>query len=108
MLFSDSTKNIIITKGVLAAQCKKADLKTFVQSSISLNKYIGNVDGKLTWGGQGFSNTAETVHVVKGVLTARLKNQAGKLVVSKLDLNQHIQNVDGVLRVILQLNAADT
>lgn len=100
MLFSDSTEKITITKGVLSAQCKKADNKTSVQSSIPLNDYIGNVDGKLTWGGRGFSHTAEDIHVTNGVLTAKLKNQAGKAAESKLDLNQHIQNTDGVLEVI--------
>ncbi|KAF8905124.1 Cyanovirin-N [Gymnopilus junonius] len=100
MRFSESTEKITITKGVLSALCKKADNKTSVQSSISLNDYIGNVDGELTWGGRGFSHVAENVHITNGLLVAKLKNQAGKLVESTLDLNQHIQNTDGVLEVI--------
>ncbi|KDR76230.1 hypothetical protein GALMADRAFT_210877 [Galerina marginata CBS 339.88] len=100
MVFSESTDKITITKGVLSGQCKKADNKTSVHSSISLNDYIGNVDGKLTWGGRGFSHTAEDISVAHGILTAKLKNQAGKVVESKLDLNKHIQNTDGVLGVI--------
>ncbi|KDR65854.1 hypothetical protein GALMADRAFT_1217027 [Galerina marginata CBS 339.88] len=100
MLFSESTDKITITKGVLSGQCKKADNKTFVHSSISLNDYIGNADGKFTWGGRGFSHTAEDISVAQGILTAKLKNKAGKVVESKLDLNQHIWNTDGVLGVI--------
>ena len=108
MPFSDSTENVTITKGVLAAQCKKADNKSSIQSSISLNDYIGNVDGKLTWGGRGFSNDAEAVQVVKGVLSAKLKSKDGKSSVeSKLDLNQYIRNVDGVLGVIPQVPAVE-
>ena len=108
MLFSDTVEHVIIHKGVLAGECKKSDNKTTIQSSISLNDYIGNVDGVLTWGGRGFSHSVETAQIVKGVLSAKLKNNAGKVVESKLDLNEHIQNVDGILGVIpITVKAAD-
>lgn len=100
MSFSDSIDKVTINKGVLSAQCKKADNKTYLQSSIPLNDYIGSDDGKIYWGGRGFSHTAEDVQYVKGVLTAKIKNQAGKVIESKLDLNQYIRNVDGVLGLI--------
>jgi len=107
MPFSDSIDKVTITKGVLTAQCKKADNKTYVQSSIPLNDYIGNDDGKLSWGGRGFSHTAEAVQYLKGVLTAKIKNSAGKVIESKLDLNPYIQNVDGVLGLIPQPTVVD-
>jgi hypothetical protein len=100
MLFSETVEHVTIHKGVLAGECKKADHKSSIQSSISLNDFIGNVDGLLTWGGRGFSHSAESVQIVKGVLSAKLKNNAGKVIESKLDLNQHIQNVDGILGII--------
>ncbi|PPQ69316.1 hypothetical protein CVT25_005917, partial [Psilocybe cyanescens] len=106
MLFSDTCDKITITKGVLSADCKKADKKTTVHSSLSLNDYIGNVDGKLTWGGRGFSHTSEDIHITNGVLSAKLKS-GGKLVESKLDLNIYIQNQDGILAVIPNSHPVD-
>uniref|UniRef100_A0A8H7XS83 Cyanovirin-N domain-containing protein n=1 Tax=Psilocybe cubensis TaxID=181762 RepID=A0A8H7XS83_PSICU len=106
MIFSETCEKITITKGVLSADCKKADKKTTIHSSISLNDYIGNTEGKLTWGGRGFSHHAEDVHIDNGVLSAKLKF-GGKMVESKLDLNLYIQNQDGILAVIPKSHALD-
>jgi len=105
--FSETCEKITIAKGVLSAQCKKADGKHFVHSSISLNDYIGNKDGHLTWGAKGFSHHAADVHVnAQGILSAKLKGPGEKLVESKLDLNAHIRNNDGVLEPVLVAAAA--
>ncbi|KAH9481367.1 hypothetical protein JR316_0005892 [Psilocybe cubensis] len=99
MIFSETCDKVTITKGVLSADCKKADKKSTIHSSISLNDYIGVTDGKLVWGGRGFSHHAEDVHVHNGVLSAKFKVN-GKTVESKLDLNIYLQNHDGLLAVI--------
>ncbi|KAF9560338.1 Cyanovirin-N [Agrocybe pediades] len=101
MPFSDTCEKITIAKGVLSAQCQKADGKHSVHSSISLNDYIGNKDGNLTWGGKGFSHNAVDAHVnAQGILSAKLKGPNDKLVESKLNLNAYIRNHDGVLEPI--------
>jgi len=101
MPFAQTCEKITISKGVLSAQCTKADGKHTVHSSIALNDYIGNKDGQLTWGGKGFSHHAVDVHVnALGVLSAKLKGPGDKLIESKLDLNTHIRNHDGVLEPI--------
>ncbi|KAF9565337.1 hypothetical protein CPC08DRAFT_704612 [Agrocybe pediades] len=101
MSFIDTCEKISIAKGVLSAQCKKADGKHSTHSSISLNDYIGNKGGQLTWGGRGFSHHAVDVHVnAEGILSAKLKGPDDKLIESKLDLKAHIRNHDGVLEPI--------
>ena len=99
MTISSTCRKVIINKGVLSAECLKADKKTYVSSSISLDAFIGNVDGKFVWGGKGYSNSAQDAGIIDGVLYAKLKNQAagGKYVDAKLDLNPLITNNDGVL-----------
>ncbi|KAF9554885.1 hypothetical protein CPC08DRAFT_712519 [Agrocybe pediades] len=101
MSLIDTCEKISIAKGVLSAQCKKADGKGSVHSSIALNDYIGNKGGHLTWGGKGFSHHAVDVNVnAEGILSAKLNGQDGKLIESTLDLKAHIQNHDGVLEPI--------
>ena len=97
MTISTTCRKVIISKGVLTAECHKADKKTYVSSSISLDAYVGNVDGKFIWGGKGFSHSAQDIGVIDGVLYAKLKGPGGKYVDAKLDLNPHIINNDGVL-----------
>lgn len=98
MTLSSSCKELSISKvGVLSAKCKIRDTSNFSNSSIKLEDHIGFVDGKLTWGSHGFSNAAESLSVnAEGILTAKSK----KSLESKLDLNRHIKNVDGVLEFI--------
>ncbi|KAF8896873.1 hypothetical protein CPB84DRAFT_1748162 [Gymnopilus junonius] len=79
----------------------KPDNETVVLSSFPLDNFIGNVDDQLKWGARGFSHAAEDVNVINGdLLVAKLKNQAGELVDSTLDLDQYIQNINGVLEAI--------
>lgn len=97
MSISTTCRKVIIDKGVLSAECLKADKKTYVSSSIPLDSYIGSVDGNFTWGGKNFSQYAQDVGVIDGVLYAKLKTPGGKYVDAKFDLNQYITNNDGVL-----------
>jgi len=96
MPFIDTSRKITLVKGVLSAECRKHDGK-HVNAAISLDDYLGNVDGKFTWGAKGFSITAHDAVLVDGVLTAKLKTSANKLVDSKIDLNHYINNNNGIL-----------
>lgn len=88
-------------KGVLSCNAKKSDNKTSVPATFNLDEHVGFVDGKLAWGGKGFSAAAasDSIHITGGHLTAKFK-VSGKLVESKLDLDQHIKNVNGVLEPV--------
>ena len=100
MTIATTCRKVIINKGVLSAECLKADKKTYVSSSISLDAFIGNVDGKFVWGSKGFTNSAQDIGIIDGVLYGKLKTlqtTGGKYVDAKLDLNPLIINNDGVL-----------
>ena len=100
MSIATTCRKAIIDKGVLSAECLKVDKKTYVSSSISLDAFIGNVDGKFVWGSKGFSNSAQDVTIIDGILHAKLKTlqtTGGKYVDAKFDLNPFITNNDGVL-----------
>jgi hypothetical protein len=97
MSISNTCRKVIIDKGVLSAECLKADKKTYISSSISLDAFIGNVDGNFSWGGQNFSQSAQDIGVIDGVLYAKLKAPGGKYVDTKFDLNSYLTNNDGVL-----------
>ncbi|KAF8968126.1 Cyanovirin-N [Flammula alnicola] len=94
---TESCRKYAISRGVLSAECKKADGKTYITSSIPLDPYLGNIDGKFTWGGKDFSHSADSVSVVDGFLIAKLKNAYGKYVDAKFNLNEHVHNNNGVL-----------
>ena len=98
MSFSATCRKVLITKGVLFAECQKADKKTYVASSISLDAFLGNIDGKFIWGAKAFSESAKDISIIDGVLIARLQLKDGdKYVDAKFDLKPYIINNDGVL-----------
>ncbi|KAF8965025.1 hypothetical protein BDZ97DRAFT_810070 [Flammula alnicola] len=97
MPFTDSFRKVTINKGVLSAECKKSDNKTWISSSINLDEFLGNVDGKFTLGGKGFSQSAQDITLADGVISAKLKNATGKYVDAKFDLSQHVHSNDGII-----------
>ena len=96
MTISTTCRKLVVTKGVLSAECQKADKKTYITSSISLDGFVGCSDGKFIWGGKNFSQYAQEVSVVDGVLIGKCKS-GDKYVDAKLDLKPYILNNDGVL-----------
>ena len=97
MSISTTCRKVIINKGILSAECIKADQKTWINSSISLDAFLGNVDGKFIVGGKNFSQSAQEVGIIDGVLYAKLKGAGDKYVDAKFDLHKLIINNDGVL-----------
>ncbi|TFK35023.1 Cyanovirin-N [Crucibulum laeve] len=108
MPFTDSCKSVTLTGTVLSAECKLADNKTYKPASISLDKLIGNVGGKLTWGHVNFSQTCKDIVLKGSVLTAVCKTSDNKWVASELDLNAHIQNNKGLLEGVNIHHHVDT
>jgi hypothetical protein len=95
----DGCREFAIDKNVLSAECKKADGQTWVDSTIDLDQYFGNIEGKFTWGEKGFSQSADSISVVDGLLIAQLKTSSGKYTDDQVDLDVFFQNNDGVLEV---------
>jgi hypothetical protein len=69
------------------------------RSELDLNKSVANIDGKLEWCKDGdFAYTAKDIKVGdNGVLTATCKRVDGSDVVSRLDLDERIANINGDL-----------
>lgn len=101
MAFSSTCDSIKYNgKGILSCSAKKSDNKTTVSAVFNLDEHVGFVDGKLVWGSKGFSAAAESATVTTGgTLIAKFK-VSGKLVESKLELDQHIKNVNGTLEAV--------
>ena len=97
MSISTTCRKVIINNGILSAECQKADKETYVTSSISLDAFLGNVDGKFVLGGKNFSQAAQDVGIIDGVLYAKLKGPGNKFVDAKFDLHKLIINNDGIL-----------
>ncbi|KIM39483.1 hypothetical protein M413DRAFT_446981 [Hebeloma cylindrosporum] len=97
MSISTTCRKVIINKGILSAECLKSDNKTYVSSSISLDNFLGNVDGKFVLGGKNFSQAAQDVGIIDGVLYAKLQAPGNKYVDAKFDLHKLIINNDGIL-----------
>jgi hypothetical protein len=68
-------------------------------STFDLDQYFGNIEGKFTWGEKGFSQSADSISVVDGLLIAQLKTSSGKYMDDQVDLDVFFQNNDGVLEV---------
>jgi hypothetical protein len=97
MPFADNFRKASINKGTLTAESKKSDGKTWISSSINLDEFIGNVDGKFVLGGKGFSGSAQDITLADGVIAAKLKNAAGKYVDAKFDLSTVVHSNDGII-----------
>ena len=96
-----SYRQVTYDGGILSAECLKSDGKTYVTSSISLDDYLGNVDGKFILGGKNFSQTAKNIGVYHGVLYANLKGPGNEFVDANIPLNDIITNNNGVLSAIV-------
>ncbi len=97
--FSQTCRNISVNGSRLTATCEKADGYTPSQTSIDLNKYIGNIDGTLEWGDHLFSQTCNEVGLAgKNRLRAECeKADQQSSLGSYINLDEHIANIDGTL-----------
>jgi hypothetical protein len=97
MSFSYSSRNHVISGSVLRADCID-DANVSQPSQIDLDSFIGVVDGKLTWGAQGWSHEARNVSISRGILSAEVKH-GDKWVASTINLDEHVRNNGGALEV---------
>lgn len=97
--------NIEINGSTLSTKCKKIN-GDFQETSIDLNRYIGNLDGILSWGDKDFSKTCKNIGVAQLlstrqlILVAECQPAVGGDVYSpsEIELDAHITNADGTLK----------
>ncbi|KAH9903564.1 Cyanovirin-N [Xylariomycetidae sp. FL2044] len=100
MSFSLSSKNIRLEGAVLKADCCKRD-GTWQASEIHLDGFLGNIDGVLTWGQADVSKSAIDIWLVGGTkLKALLAAISLDWKEGEVDLDELVENDDGVLRCI--------
>jgi len=95
--------NIELDGSTLSTKCQKMNGDS-QQTSIDLNQYIGNLDGKLSWGDENFSKTckntglAQLLNTKQLILVAECQSADRKSYYpSELELDAHITNYDGTL-----------
>ncbi|WP_414580984.1 CVNH domain-containing protein [Scytonema sp. PCC 10023] len=94
---------IEINGSILSTSCTKSNGDS-QQTSIDLDQYIGNLDGKLSWSDKNFSKSckniapAQLLSTRQLVLVAECKTASGDTYYpSEIELDSHIVNIDGTL-----------
>ncbi|KAK6526201.1 hypothetical protein TWF281_011236 [Arthrobotrys megalospora] len=85
---------------ILSGLCRKGDEGERVESSIDLDRVLGNHNGRFVWGFTDFSKTARNIrYAPTGDLTveAELQTTTGTSVPAQFRVEDKIQVVDGVL-----------
>jgi hypothetical protein len=96
---------IEINGSILSTSCTKSNGNS-QETSIDLDKYIGNLDGKLSWSDKNFSKTckniapAQLLNTRQLILVAECQPAVGgdTYYPSELELDAHIANIDGTLK----------
>ncbi|KAF2014478.1 CVNH domain-containing protein [Aaosphaeria arxii CBS 175.79] len=98
--FHASAQDIELDGSVLKAHLFDVDGESH-EVEIELNDILGNENGSFLWGGGGFNDTAEDVHLsFEGddnwpILRARLQNEDGDFVDADVNLAERIGNNNG-------------
>lgn len=95
--------NIQLDGSTLSTKCQKSNGDS-QQTSIDLNRYIGNQDGKLSWDDEDFSKTckniglAQLLNTRQLILVAECQSADRKSYYpSEIELDARINNDDGTL-----------
>ncbi|KAG5922925.1 hypothetical protein E4U42_005147 [Claviceps africana] len=98
MSFAASSQDIRLEgKHMLHALCRDTD-GNLQESSIDLNKFLGNQNGYFIWGGENFSETADQVELEGYILSAVMRAEDGQYAPRQIiDLNERITNDNGRL-----------
>ncbi|KAF1984229.1 CNVH-domain-containing protein [Aulographum hederae CBS 113979] len=97
MSFSKSSREIALgPKNALTAKCKKTD-GTEADSSISLDKFLGNDHGRFSPGRKSFSKSARQITLNGLFLSAQLATPNGEWKADTVNLDAFITNQNGHL-----------
>ncbi|MGB5634667.1 MAG: CVNH domain-containing protein [Waterburya sp.] len=96
--FSQTCQDSTINGSTLSATCQRADGSYGGGTSIDLNTDIENVDGRLTWQPSNFIETCRKTKLVNGnTMDAECKTRDQRWVSTRINLDDHIANINGVL-----------
>nr|AID56664.1 cyanovirin-N mutant 1 protein [synthetic construct]AID56665.1 cyanovirin-N mutant 2 protein [synthetic construct] len=96
--FSQTCYNSAIQGSVLTSTCERTN-GGYNTSSIDLNSVIENVDGSLKWQPSNFIETCRNTQLAgSSELAAECKTRAQQFVSTKINLDDHIANIDGTLK----------
>ncbi|KAG8872888.1 hypothetical protein FRB98_009306 [Tulasnella sp. 332] len=99
--FSETSKNIRLEGSSLQADCLAADNETYQSSSLDINEILGNDDGSFTFRFGGWFQSAKNINLDGAVLKADLRRATyGWNDEQTLDLDLHIANIDGALKLV--------
>lgn len=98
--FQETCTNITLDGTTLTADCL-VQTERFQKSSIDLNIYIGNQDGRLRVQDSKFDKTSSDIVLVDGhLLMAKCTRKNKTQYISALDLNDYIGNIKGQLTFV--------
>ncbi len=96
--FSRTCREASVSGSSLKASCERAN-GGFNPTSIALNPYIGNIDGRFSWNDRNFIETCRNTTLKSGSnLSAECKKRDQNFVSTSINLDEHIANIDGNLR----------
>lgn len=95
--FSHTCRDISISGGHLTAICRTAN-QAERNTGINLDRFIGNIDGQLTWGEHNFSHSCTRIYVDNNRLKAICRTMDGQELKGSLNLDRAISNINGKLR----------
>ena len=97
--FSLTSRNIRLSGTELQAQCKAED-GSYKDSSLDLNKYIGNIEGCLEWKYAGFADSSKDISLSgSSYLLATCQTSQGTFYNSAINLDEQIVNINGQLQI---------
>ena len=98
--FDRSSCNVTLNGTVLSATCKRADETTDSNSTLDLNQYIANNEGRLVPAqGGNFGASCDNIQLVNGkILACTATKSDGSEVNAQIDLSTFIANNDGQLQ----------
>jgi len=101
MSFSKTSKDITLDNNMLKASCKRFQGDESVSSAFDLDSCIGNQGGVIWWGSGDFHWTARNISLRwfrdRPYLDCELQDWGGDWCPATLNLDERIQNNDGVL-----------
>jgi hypothetical protein len=104
MAFHHSSESISLRDGgYLHATCKNTRGQSQL-STLNLDNHLGNNNGAFEWGGVNFSKSARdatvVVHGASAFLHAKLRTKYGQWKDARVDISDHIANLNGSLRYV--------
>ncbi|KAF1981689.1 Cyanovirin-N [Aulographum hederae CBS 113979] len=106
MGFSRSSSSLSLSlDGILKATCSRMDGLSLNESSINLNLYLGNSNGRFSFYDHNFTKTVKDVCLKGSKLHALLRTVDGKWEPASFDLNSSTANADGELEMCVSFSS---